>query len=367
LTTSSNLGALAIAIGAVAFAMLAPAAQAAGPDTAWTGSIVEEDDFWAPNNKDRHYTHGIRFSATTGDLRDPAWQEPFAWIARLTPAFTSDVDGTNTAGEQTVERYNLVPLGQNMYTPENPALVNPDPRDRPYAGWLYGGVGLVQDIPGRRAEGDGFAGTDRFEELALKLGIVGPGSLANTTQTHYHVLIDVAPFRGWHAQLHNEPAVDLYYERKWRLYRETAGGWGWDAIPQAGLRVGNVYDYLSAGGMVRLGRNLRVDYGPPHIDQNLGADYLNDGRITAGDFGFYLFTGVEARAVARNIFLDGNSFKSSASVEKIPAVGDLEAGAALFWRHYRLSYTWVYRTPEFIHQDGPDHYGSLSLSFRLPF
>ncbi len=177
----------------------------------------------------------------------------------------------------------------------------------------------------------------------------------------------MAPFRGWHAQLHNEPAVDLYYERKWRVYRETAGGWGWDAIPQAGLRVGNVYDYLSAGGMVRLGRNLRVDYGPPHIDENLGADYLNYGRIAAGDFGFYLFGGAEARAVARNIFLDGNSFKSIASVEKIPAVGDLEAGAALFWRHYRLSYTWVYRTPEFSHQDGPDHYGSLNLTFHLPF
>ncbi|HYM01665.1 MAG TPA: lipid A-modifier LpxR family protein, partial [Stellaceae bacterium] len=81
----------------------------------------------------------------------------------------------------------------------------------------------------------------------------------------------------------------------------------------------------------------------------------------------YVFAAGEARAVGRNIFLDGNSFKSSASVTKIPAVGDAELGAAVFWRHYRLSYTWIYRSPEFLHQDGPDHYGSLNLTFHHAF
>jgi outer membrane protein LpxR len=103
---------------------------------------------------------------------------------------------------------------------------------------------------------------DRFDELALKLGIVGPGSLAHFTQTRYHLLIHVEPFQGWHAQLRNEPALDLFYQRKWRFHDESAGGWGWDAIPQWDMRVGNVYDYLGAGGLLRFGRNLRADYRP---------------------------------------------------------------------------------------------------------
>ncbi len=284
-------------------------ALAGPPDPAWVTSFVEEDDFWAPHNKDRHYTHGVRVAFTSPDVHSPFWQAPFDWIGSVTTAFPSKDPSLGSAAE---------PI-------------------------------------------------DRFDALQLNLGIVGPGSLANAMQTHYHLLIQVAPFQGWHAQLHNEPAADLYYERKWRHHGESEGGWGWDAIPQAGARVGNVYDYLAAGGLLRVGRNLRVDYGPPHIDLNTGAEYLNLERLTAGDWGIYFFVGGEARAVAHNIFLDGNDFKSSAHVQKIPAVGDAEMGAAFFWWHLRLAYTLIYRSPEFIHQTGPDHYGSLNLTLHLSF
>ena len=350
------------AIAVAGLALPRAPAHAGDPDTAWVTSIVEEDDFWAPSNKDRYYTHGIRLSTTTGDVQEPFWQAPFNLVGRLAPIFPSPPpDGPD--GERVARRYNLILLGQNIYTPQDPTLVNPDPRDRPYAGWLYAGVGLMQDTPGSLADG-----IDRFDDLELKFGIIGPGSLANATQTRFHLLIDATPFRGWHAQLHDEPTLDLYGERKWRFHRENDDGWGWDTIPQASLRVGNVYDYAAAGGMLRIGRNLRIDYGPPHIDLNTGADYVNAGRLLPGTtWGVYTFIGTEARLVARNIFLDGNSFKSSASVAKIPAVGDLETGAAFIWGHYRLAYTYVYRSPEFIHQDGPHHYGSLNLTFHLAF
>jgi lipid A 3-O-deacylase len=345
----------------VACLAAAHTAIAGAGDPAWVTSFLEEDDFWSPDNKDRHYTHGLRVTLTSPDVDSRFWQAPFDWIGSFTSAFPGQ-DPTLAQGEPAVRRYNITPLGQNMYTPENPAPVNPDPRDRPYAGWLYGGVGMIQDTPGTADEK-----VDRFDSLQLTLGLVGPGSLAHAEQTHYHLLIDVAPFQGWHAQLHNEPTVDLYYERKWRHHAEAANGWGWDAIPQMSLRVGNVYDYLAAGGLLRAGRNLRVDYGPPHIDYNTGAEYLNLERLPAGDWGIYLFIGGEARAVGHNIFLDGNDFKSSAHVAKIPAVGDAEAGAAFFWWHLRLAYTLVYRSPEFVHQTGPDHYGSLNLTLHLAF
>lgn len=335
--------------------------QAEADDPFWTGSIVEEDDFWAPQNKDRHYTHGIRFSATSGDVHDAFWQAPFDWINDIAPVFPRPPEGTVPPGESIARRYNLILPGQNMYTPQDFTRVNPDPRDRPYAGWLYGGVGLMQDTPGSLSDG-----IDRFDDLELKLGIVGPGSLAQAMQTDYHLLIDVQPFQGWHAQLRNEPTLDLFYQHKWRHHGEDAAGWGWDAIPQWSLRLGNVYDYAAAGGLLRLGRNLRVDYGPPHIDLNTGADYINPSRIS-GNWGFYVFAGGEARAVAHNIFLDGNDLESSPHVQRIPAVADLEAGLAVFWGHFRVAYTYVFRTPEFVHQNGPDHYGSLNLTVRLAF
>jgi lipid A 3-O-deacylase len=342
-----------VAAATLALASLLAAGEAMAADTQWTQTVLEEDDFWAPHNHDEYYTHGIRFSATSGDVTG-AWEQPFNWIDDLAPLFPTDGNRSR--------RYNMIPLGQNMYTPRNPALVNPDPRDRPYAGWLYGGVGLMQDTAGSGADP-----VDRFDELALKLGIVGPGSLANATQTRFHLLIQVAPFQGWHAQIHNEPAADLYYQHKWRYERAIGDGVSWDAIPQWDLRVGNVYDYAGLGGMLRLGHNLRVDYGPPHIDLNTGADYINPTRAASGHWAYYGFLGTEARAVAHNIFLDGNDFKSSAHVNKIPAVADLEAGVALIYRHYRLSYTYIWRSPEFAHQVGPDHYGALDLTVHIAF
>jgi len=336
---------------ALAVSILVTPASRARADEAWTGSIVEEDDFWAPDNRDRHYTHGIRFSATSGDVHDPGWRAPFDWLASGLPIFAGGSD------PDVVRRYNLV-AGQNMYTPENGGLINPDPHDRPYAGWLYGGVGLMQD-----------SHSNEFEELDLKLGIVGPGSMASETQTKFHLLINVATFRGWHTQLRDEPTADLFYTRKWRYWQpiDAERDWGWDVIPEAAARIGNVYDYLAGGGMIRLGRNLRVDYGPPHADLNLGSDYINPDRADVGGIGFYGFLGAEGRAVARNIFLDGNSFKASPSVEKLPLVGDLEGGLAGTWGHWRVAYTYVYRSEEFEHQHAPDHYGSLSLTFRQPF
>lgn len=336
---------------AIAVSILVTPAPRARADEAWTGSIVEEDDFWAPDNRDRHYTHGIRFSATSGDVHDPGWNAPFEWLASGLPVFGGGSD------PDVVRRYNLV-FGQNIYTPENGGLNNPDPHDRPYAGWLYGGVGLMQDSHG-----------DEFEELDLKLGAVGPGSMANETQTKFHLLINVATFRGWHAQLHDEPALDLFYTRKWRIWRPIDGDrdWGWDVIPEASARVGNVYDYLAGGGMIRLGRNLRVDYGPPHVDLNTGSDYIDPDRADVGGVGFYAFAGAEGRAIARNIFLDGNSFKASPSVDRLPLVGDIESGLAGTWGHWRLAYTYVYRSEEFEHQHAPDHYGSLNLTFKQPF
>jgi lipid A 3-O-deacylase len=210
---------------------------------------------------------------------------------------------------------------------------------------------------------------ESFEELDLKLGLVGPGSLAQETQTKYHLLINVQPFNGWHAQLHNEPTLDLYYaqKRRFELAATPDDLFGLEVLPEAGLRVGNVYDYVSAGAVARLGANLKMDYGPPHIDMNSGADYINPTRAVRGDVGGYVFAGALGRLVARNMFLDGNAFKSSPRVPKIPAVGDFEGGFALLYQHWRLAYTYVFRTHEFVHESGYDHYGSLNLTFGVGF
>src|SRR5258708_16478834 len=78
------------AVAAVAcLAAQAAPALAAPPDPASVTSIVAVGDFSAPNNKDRHYTRGVRIAFTSPDVHSRFWQAPFDSIGRLTTALPS--------------------------------------------------------------------------------------------------------------------------------------------------------------------------------------------------------------------------------------------------------------------------------------
>ena len=79
------------------------------------------------------------------------------------------------------------------------------------------------------------------------------------------------------------------------------------------------------------------------------------------DFGIYGFVGVQGRAVGRNIFLDGNTFRDSPSVYKEPLVADLQTGVSVFWDWARLDAAVMYRTDEFEGQDKGDTIGIVSF------
>ena len=85
----------------------------------------------------------------------------------------------------------------------------------------------------------------------------------------------------------------------------------------------------------------------------------------AAGFGAYVFAGVDGRAVARNLFLDGNSFVSSRSVSKLSLVGDVTAGAAIVFDSVRLAFTHVWRSREYKNQPGRDEFGAVALTLRF--
>jgi len=140
--------------------------------------------------------------------------------------------------------------------------------------------------------------------------------------------------------------------------------WGFeaDAIPHVGASLGNVYTHVSGGAIVRFGQQLSIDYGPPLIRPNLSG--YSAIEHTEG-LAWYAFAGVDGRWSLRNIFLDGNTFQDSHSIDKEPLVGDFVAGVALVYGRARLSFTHVMRTREFEGQDQADRFGSVSLSIRF--
>ncbi len=330
-----------LAIGTVAAALGLGAAQA--DENVRFGAIEENDSIGF--DSDKYYTQGLEFIYLGSDVApDSGWIGPFDAFADLGP-----FDATG-AGE--VSRRYEVLLGQSTFTPKDTAKEDPDPDDRPYASWFYGGVGLIQDTDRRR-----------LDHLELLVGVVGPAAFGKTTQNDWHQYIGIDESRGWDEQLHNEPGLMLSYERKWRLPQPIGGGLGVDFIPELGVTAGNVMTYVQGGGMIRFGKNLEADYGPARIRPALsGTPYFNSDYLD-GPFGFYLFVGTQGRAVARNIFLDGNTFQDSRDVDSEALVGDLMGGLSMFWGDaVKLDAVVTYRTKEFEGQDDPTKFAGINLT-----
>jgi lipid A 3-O-deacylase len=309
-------------------------------------SILEENDSLYFNS-DKHYTQGVRISYLAPDL-DPksAWNDPFDLVSRVTPIFLKEGSARSS------RRYALF-LGQSLFTPKNLTLKPPDPHDRPYGGWAYVGVSLLQEC-----------GQLLLENLELDLGVVGPVALGKQVQNNFHQLIGKEEAQGWSNQIQNEPGAVLTYERLWRLPLIRDGADGIDIIPQSGATIGNIFTYGDVGGLLRIGKNLLADYGPVRIRPALsGTDYFNGDQLD-GKFGFYFFAGAQGRVVGRNVFLDGNSFRQSPNVPKKTLIADLQAGFSVFWgTALRVDFSVVRRTAEFVGQRTPDEVGTAALAF----
>jgi lipid A 3-O-deacylase len=319
-------------------------------DSSWGRITIMEENDKISSSGDKHYTQGMRLSYLSGRVTpDGWWDQPYGWLSNNLPIF----DGSDR------KRKYEATLGQNLFTPANTARINPSPKDRPYAAWLYTGASLLQETNQESHH--------TLENAELLMGVVGAAALGDVTQNDFHQFINVSQAMGWRNQVKNEPGFIASYERKWRFQKALIGNLAVDAIPELGVSVGNILTYGQAGAMVRFGQNLGADYGPNRIRPSLSGTGWFDPDALDGDLGWYVFLGTQSRIVGRNIFLDGNSFERSPSVEKKLFVTDFTGGASVFWSSsVRIDFTITDRTKEFYGQHGHvDRFGAINLTFQL--
>lgn len=322
------------------------------PDGGFITMHVENDLFANIANTDRHYTNGLKLSwlsAPTNDMPD--------WLKTLSapPLFSAFTNDENITG---VSRRMGFAISHVIFTPDDTDTAAPVPNDRPYAAWLHATLSL-ESI---RSNDLGEAWQDQWK---LDLGVIGPSAGGKEVQNNWHKLIGAEESRGWDNQLKDELGVNLSFERAWRsnlFGTPQLFGLATDVIPYGTVAVGNVATYAGLGGIWRIGPSLPDDFGPPRIYPSAGG---SEWFHTSTGFDWYLFAGIEGRAVARDIFLDGNTFRDSMSVDSRPLVGDFKLGAVAVLGSARLSFTHNFRTREFYGQPKMDQFGSLVLGYAL--
>lgn len=305
-------------------------------------SLTLENDSLG-NGRDGNYTSGVRFSYLNLNAELP----PIAYtIADYIPTF--DLNESSSV---------YYSLGHNIFTPNDITDPTPPPSERPYAGYAYGSIGLVT-VTG-----------DHVDDVEATLGIVGPWAFGEEIQKFVHsdIFPNAPTPEGWDFQLDNEPALMIGWQRRYPEYFEQEFfGLNFRAEPNFGVTLGNVYTYASTGVNFRLSPDSeRWTDAPPRVRPAIpGTGYFEVPEDKL--FSWYLFAGLDARAMARNIFLDGNTFSNSRSVDKNWLVGDANVGIATTFNQFRVSYTLNYRTEEYNGQrDSNAIFGAVNVSYRF--
>ncbi|MCW8956507.1 MAG: lipid A deacylase LpxR family protein [Gammaproteobacteria bacterium] len=303
-------------------------------------SIQLENDVLAKSG-DRYYTHGTQVSRLVMN-KPPSWLQN---IASFFPAFESD--GTISGVNYTI--------GQKIFTPDDIKTTELVVDDRPYAGYLYFSAALLSRVSNQN-------NVDTGNLLEFTAGIVGPSALAEDVQTSIHDLTDSNDPNGWDHQLSDEPGLGLSYSRFWRQIKPLTSSLEYAISPHVNVAIGNVYTHLASGAMFRFGSHLANDLAPPNISPGFpGVSFFRSN----GQNNWYLFAGIEARAVARDIFLDGNTFRDSHSVDKKPLVGDFQFGFVFQTGNLRLSVSQMIRSKEFEGQQDKTNFGAINISFSI--
>lgn len=286
-------------------------------------------DFWQPisSRPDEDYTNGVHLSVEVAGA--PLWAKLARHAARCTAAVSADSACTATT----------LSFGQKIFTPEVDGAA-PVMGERPYAGWLYlSGTASVQSAARQRSVG-------------IEMGVTGRPSLAGAVHTEWHRMLGIVPPEGWDHQLGFEPAFRVMYDESVLLADVRSAGTRVLALaPEWGADAGTAHVGAHAGLLARAG------WAVPH-PWSAAADR------TLRPVSVYAMGRVRQDAVARDLFLDGNTFANSIRVERRPLVWEYELGGGIRYRAVTLEYRALTRGREYETQDDPHSWGTFEMRIR---
>lgn len=310
------------------------------------GSTLRTFDNDSPQRSDDQYTSGLSFSYVSDDLESfeasPLTDSVGRWLDR-----SFDLDDHD-------QPFVIFSASQRIFTPTDLDARHPVEGDLPYSASLYGTV---------------VAGTqdrDRLDAISLTAGLVGPLALGEQTQKAIHRWIGSAEPRGWEHQLETEPLVNFGYDHRRRLTSfGNRAGFGGDLLGGVSASLGNLQSQVSIGTTVRYGFRTPTNFHmPTHFlaEESLGLRAYDEPE---GDGSWYLYAGAVATALGNAIYLDGNTFRGSHSVDHEDHILRSSVGLATRYRRLLVTISLESNTIPWNHPDGLDHerYARIGVSW----
>lgn len=202
------------------------------------------------------------------------------------------------------------------------------------------------------------------DEIGLILGAVGPITGGEFMQSFVHDLNGAREPQGWDHQINNEFVFRAQARRTWRLYEtEVDSGFfngEFDFLAGVDGGIGNLRSDVATGMGVRFGQQLKKNFGSASVfpvQKFSGMNY--------SPYGWYLFLNASASYVGNDIFINGNTFSDSHSVELIHPQLAISAGIMANIYNFSILYTLLHLSDEYEGQAEPSRYGSVSITYHF--
>ena len=311
--------------------LLALLAACVGPGGIGAGTVLRSIDNDTFARSDDHYTAGLSLSHVgppVARFEDAAL--PGAVARTLDQRWPFEGD----------QRFVLHSISQRMFTPTDLEATSPVPGDLPYSALLYGTTTV------------GSQTRERLDAVSLTLGVVGPLALGEELQTAWHDMIGAEDPAGWDRQLDTELLLNVGYDHRRRIRRfgnqDALGG---DLLGAVSLAAGNLQSRVSLAVTGRLGLAVPDNFhmqAPFLAEESLGLRATGPRPRRS----IYAFAGLDSTWLYNAIYLDGNTFEDSHSVEHEDHLWRGSLGVAAQFEHWLATITYERSEVAWDHPEG---------------
>lgn len=284
-------------------------------------SFTYDNDFF--NATDRYYTAGLRLELSA----------PFVQKSPLSKLLIPL--------QQSPSRQYIIALQQDCFTPPGIRRDTIQKGERPFGAVAFLSHSLITLQP------------QQHKKLLTQfdIGIIGPCAKCKEEQEFLHRLLDNLAPLGWQFQLSTDIIINYNLQVEKGLWLKK----GIEIVGYTGLRAGTLYDDVSAGMLVRMGR--------------MKPYFKNDQQVNGKKFQLYGFVNGKVKAVVYNATLQGGLFNKNdiytlKANEITRAVWVGSVGIVLVYNKLDIEYTRVFITPE---SKGGLHHGWGHVNIKVDF
>lgn len=281
---------------------------------------VDNDDLFG---RDYGYTHGltVNTNSKTDNNIDTYIPAPMQRIATYLLLNDNSQKGWGAS------------LGQKIWTPRNISQVDEQKNDRPYAGLLFVKMNLFEYSP------------ILSNKYSLMLGVIGPQSLAESSQIAMHHIISATEPKGWQQQIKNQLVFSFAYERQNVIWRsESSQNRQYDLSMAWHANLGNFQNEVAFTNTVRWGAQLEQSFASTSLSQG---DFVDESVLSTSRQGYFIYLTIEGRYRHDDITIEGSRPSHVYEVNTQHWQSSLASGLVYYYQSWGVSLGVIASTPDY--------------------